>query len=283
MVRTAPLDPGPRPQAGERTGDGDRVEPLALALERRATRRARDDDGLSGRPTAKRPPRNVGSGDETAPARHPHSSTPSEADPAGRVASGGAARLYVDGGSRGNPGKSAIGVVLQDERGQLLEELGRTIGIATNNVAEYRALLAGLELARDHGIEQLEVFSDSELLVKQIQGKYRVKNEGLQPLHEEAKTRLRDFRRFTITHVPREKNAHADSLVNQALDEAAAHAGLITLAPGATGPGSNHDLHVSAQEIQPHSGALPSPTKLAEGVLKEETAGRRCIVLGGSL
>ena len=136
----------------------------------------------------------------------------------------GAAQLYVDGGSRGNPGKSAIGVVLQDERGELLAEIGRTIGIATNNVAEYRALLTGLELAQDHGIEQLQVFSDSELLVKQILGQYRVKNEGLQPLHEEAKERLKDFRRFTIKHVPREKNARADRLVNQALDEAAAGA-----------------------------------------------------------
>ena len=185
----------------------------------------RDDADSAARPAAKRRPKDESIRDAAAPASSPPlPSTPAGDHPANRVASGGAAQLYVDGGSRGNPGKSAIGVVLQDERGELLAEIGRTIGIATNNVAEYRALLTGLELARDHGIEQLQVFSDSELLVKQILGQYRVKNEGLQPLHEEAKERLKDFRRFTIKHVPREKNAHADRLVNQALDEAAAGA-----------------------------------------------------------
>ena len=138
---------------------------------------------------------------------------------------GGAAparlRLRVDGGSRGNPGPGAVGVVLEDMDGRVVEEFGRTIGICTNNVAEYRALLAGLELAAKAGAQELEVLADSELLVKQIRGEYKVKNEGLKPLHAEAVTRLRGFKRAVIRHVPRGQNAEADRLVNIALDEAA--------------------------------------------------------------
>jgi dinuclear metal center YbgI/SA1388 family protein len=134
---------------------------------------------------------------------------------------GGRLRLHVDGGSRGNPGPGAIGVVLEDSDGRVIEEFGRTIGICTNNVAEYRALLAGLELAAKAGAEELEILADSELLVKQLRGEYKVKNEGLKPLHDDAKERLRGFRRTAIRHVPRAQNAEADRLVNKALDEAA--------------------------------------------------------------
>ncbi len=159
-----------------------------------------DDADSTARPAAKQQPKDLSS---VSWPQRPRRLTRRRTAPQVGLDSDGAARLYVDGGSRGNPGKSAIGVVLQDERGELLAEIGRTIGIATNNVAEYRALLTGLGLAGDHRIQQLEVFSDSELLVKQILGQYRVKNEGLQPLYEEAKARLKRFRRFTITHVPR--------------------------------------------------------------------------------
>jgi ribonuclease HI len=130
-------------------------------------------------------------------------------------------RLRVDGGSRGNPGPGAVGVVLEDLDGTIVEEFGRTIGVCTNNVAEYRALLAGLELAAALGVEELEVLADSELLVKQMRGEYKVKNEGLKPLHEEARLRLREFKRVAIRHVPRAQNAEADRMVNKALDEAA--------------------------------------------------------------
>ena len=133
---------------------------------------------------------------------------------------GSKTRLWIDGGSRGNPGPSAIGVVLEDEKGSLLDTVSRVIGVATNNVAEYRALLTGLEMAQAVGARDIEVLSDSELLVKQMRGEYRVKNEGLKPLHEEAERRVRGFARFSIRHVNREQNAHADSLVNRALDEA---------------------------------------------------------------
>jgi ribonuclease HI len=129
-------------------------------------------------------------------------------------------RLRVDGGSRGNPGPGAVGVVLEDLDGNIVEEFGRAIGVCTNNVAEYRALLAGLELAATVGVEELEVLADSELLVKQMRGEYKVKNEGLKPLHEEARQRLRGFKRVAIRHVPRAQNAEADRMVNKALDEA---------------------------------------------------------------
>jgi dinuclear metal center YbgI/SA1388 family protein len=130
-------------------------------------------------------------------------------------------RLRVDGGSRGNPGPGAVGVVLEDLDGRIVEEFGRVIGVCTNNVAEYSALLAGLELAAGLGVEELEILADSELLVKQVRGEYKVKNEGLKPLHEEASRRLRGFRRVVIRHVPRGQNAEADRMVNKALDEAA--------------------------------------------------------------
>jgi dinuclear metal center YbgI/SA1388 family protein len=129
--------------------------------------------------------------------------------------------LWIDGGSRGNPGPSAIGVVLKAEGGYLLEEIGRTIGNGTNNVAEYTALLEGLDLASRHGAREVQVLSDSELLVKQMRGEYKVKNEGLKALFAEAKLRTTTFQRVELRHVPREENTRADALANEALDEAA--------------------------------------------------------------
>ncbi len=128
-------------------------------------------------------------------------------------------RLRIDGGSRGNPGPSAIGVVLEDDDGRVLETVSRTIGVATNNAAEYQALLTGLELAERAGAREVEILSDSELLVRQMRGEYRVKNEGLKPLHAEAKGRMDAFDRISFRHVSREDNTRADALVNQALDE----------------------------------------------------------------
>ena len=127
--------------------------------------------------------------------------------------------LRIDGGSRGNPGPSAIGVVLEDDDGRVLETVSRTIGVATNNVAEYQALLTGLELAERAGAREVEILSDSELLVRQMRGEYRVKNEGLKTLYEEAKGRMDAFDHISFRHVSREDNTRADALVNQALDE----------------------------------------------------------------
>jgi len=126
--------------------------------------------------------------------------------------------VNVDGGARGNPGPAAIGVVLRDGSGTVLEEVGETIGEATNNVAEYKALLRGVELAADHGATELELIGDSELVVRQVEGRYKVKNAGMKELHTEVKRALSNFDSWTIAHVRRAENADADRLVNQALD-----------------------------------------------------------------
>jgi ribonuclease HI len=129
--------------------------------------------------------------------------------------------VNVDGGARGNPGPAAIAAVVTGADGELLESRGETIGTATNNVAEYRALLLGIELAREHGAAEVELVGDSELVVKQVKGEYRVKDAGLRPLHAQVRSALEGFDRWSIRHVRREHNAEADSLVNETLDEAA--------------------------------------------------------------
>ena len=131
-------------------------------------------------------------------------------------------RLTVnfDGGSRGNPGPAGIGVVVRDDGGEVLAEVGETIGVATNNVAEYRALLRGIELAAEHGAAELELIGDSLVVVRQVDGGYKVKNAGLKPLHEAVKRALRGFDSWSIRHVLRGENGDADRLVNQALDGA---------------------------------------------------------------
>jgi ribonuclease HI len=126
--------------------------------------------------------------------------------------------VNVDGGARGNPGPAAIGVVLRDDGGRIVEEVGEKIGEATNNVAEYKALLRGIELAAAQGASELELVGDSELVVRQVEGKYKVKNAGIKPLHAEVKRALVDFDSWSIRHVRRAENADADRLVNQALD-----------------------------------------------------------------
>ena len=128
------------------------------------------------------------------------------------------ARLFTDGGARGNPGPAAYGFVLEDEEGAVLEARGEAIGIATNNVAEYSALIAGLRRAGDLGVDELEVVSDSELMVKQMMGEYRVKNEALRDLHDEASRLERRLGRVRYRAVRREHNELADRLVNDALD-----------------------------------------------------------------
>ncbi|MGN6558428.1 MAG: ribonuclease HI family protein [Solirubrobacterales bacterium] len=126
--------------------------------------------------------------------------------------------VNVDGGARGNPGPAAIGVVVRDGGGEVLEKVGEKIGEATNNVAEYRALLRGIELAAAHGGTDLELIGDSELVVRQVEGRYKVKNAGIKPLHQEVKRALQDFDAWSIRHVRRAENSDADRLVNEALD-----------------------------------------------------------------
>jgi ribonuclease HI len=126
--------------------------------------------------------------------------------------------IHIDGGSRGNPGPAGAGVVLRDDEGAVLYEAGLFLGRATNNVAEYSGLIAGLKAAAQLQASQVRVVSDSELLVRQMNGQYRVKNEGLKPLYEQARQLSVGFSRCAFQHVRRELNKEADHLVNQAID-----------------------------------------------------------------
>lgn len=132
---------------------------------------------------------------------------------------GGSAVANIDGGSRGNPGPAGYGVHIEQQDGTIVE-LKESLGIATNNVAEYRGLIAALRWAVEQGIQELDVRSDSELLVKQLRGEYRVKHAGLRPLYEEARTLLQQIPRVRFDHVRRELNKDADRLANEAMDAA---------------------------------------------------------------
>ena len=128
--------------------------------------------------------------------------------------------VNVDGGARGNPGPAAVAAVATSPEGDRLGERNAYIGEASNNVAEYRALLLGLELARDLGAAEVEVVNDSELVARQIGGEYKVKHAGLKPLYLEAMRTLRQFEGWAVRSVPRAQNSRADELVNEVLDEA---------------------------------------------------------------
>lgn len=126
---------------------------------------------------------------------------------------------YIDGGSRGNPGNAGYGVYFLDEQGKPLAEISKPLGIRTNNQAEYSALIAALEFAHAHQYSKLRVCADSELLVNQINGTYKVKNPDLQLLHARARQLMAGLKSFSIQHVPREKNREADRLANRAMDQ----------------------------------------------------------------
>jgi len=126
--------------------------------------------------------------------------------------------VHVDGGSRGNPGPAAAAAVLSTPDGDVVDEAARTLGSTTNNVAEYRGLLLGLERAAALGATEVEVINDSELIAHQVTGRYKVKHPDMKPLHAEALRALGGFERWSIRPVPRAQNADADALVNQALD-----------------------------------------------------------------
>jgi ribonuclease HI len=128
-------------------------------------------------------------------------------------------RVYSDGAARGNPGPSGAGAVLVDTAGQVVDRLGKYLGTQTNNYAEYMGLLLGLKRARDMGAREVEVFADSELMIRQLGGRYQVKSTTLRPLYEEALKLLNGFSRVKLVHVPREMNAAADEMSNRAIDE----------------------------------------------------------------
>ncbi|PTL78492.1 ribonuclease HI family protein [Vitiosangium sp. GDMCC 1.1324] len=128
-------------------------------------------------------------------------------------------RLFSDGAARGNPGPAGAGAVLMDPEGRVVARLGRFLGVQTNNYAEYMGLLLGLKHARSLGVKELEVLADSELLIRQLQGRYQVKSPTLRPLYEEAVGLLKQFLRVKLAHVPREENKAADEMSNRAIDE----------------------------------------------------------------
>lgn len=130
------------------------------------------------------------------------------------------ARLHTDGGARGNPGPAGIGAVLFDENGDVIGELAKGIGVATNNVAEYTALIEGLLLAQSIGVTELQVCLDSQLVVSQVKGEWKIKNDRLRSLAARAELLLSKFENATLEHVRREQNAEADKLANQGMDQA---------------------------------------------------------------
>ncbi len=161
------------------------------------------------RAPASRPPanRNAGLFADSAP------------EPNAAPAATAAYRANVDGGSRGNPGPASYGVVIRDPRGEIVAKLKKYIGRSTNNVAEYYGLIAALDYAQQHGVRALRVESDSELLVRQMRGQYKVKSADLRPLFERARKMAASLASFKIDHVYRDQNAEADALANEALDE----------------------------------------------------------------
>ena len=130
------------------------------------------------------------------------------------------ATLFTDAGARGNPGPAGIGVVLKDESDTVIGEIAEAIGVTTNNVAEYKALVAGLELAHEKGVTDIEVYMDSKLVVFQVKGEWKIKNNSLRPLAVRARHLLDRFDSWTLSHVGREENADADKLANQGMDAA---------------------------------------------------------------
>jgi ribonuclease HI len=128
-------------------------------------------------------------------------------------------RVYSDGAARGNPGPSGAGAVLVEPSGQIVDRLGKYLGVRTNNYAEYMGLLLGLTRARELGVREVEVFTDSELMIRQLAGRYQVKSPSLRPLYQQALKLLNNFSRVKLVHVPREMNSAADEMSNRAIDE----------------------------------------------------------------
>ena len=168
-------------------------------------------------------------------------------------------RINIDGGSRGNPGPASYGVVIRDGRGEVAAKLKKYIGRATNNVAEYYGLIAALDYAESHGVRAIRIESDSELLVKQMRGQYKVKSEDLRPLFERAQKMSKAFESFRIEHVYREQNREADALANEALDEAEGKTSGSTTAKKAAAPATKSEP--ASSKVEPNS-SKPEPRKI---------------------
>ena len=168
-------------------------------------------------------------------------------------------RINIDGGSRGNPGPAAYGVIIRDGSGEVVAKLKKYIGRMTNNVAEYYGLIAALDYAESHKVKTIRIESDSELLVKQMRGQYKVKSEDLRPLFERALKMSKAFETFRIEHVYREQNREADALANEALDETEAKAPGGVAAKKNAAPTAKTEPASSKPEV---SSSKPEPRKI---------------------
>ncbi|HKV62767.1 MAG TPA: ribonuclease HI family protein [Candidatus Acidoferrum sp.] len=180
---------------------------------------------------------------------------PAETKPAAAAAY----RINIDGGSRGNPGPAAYGVIIRDGRGEIIAKLKKYIGRMTNNVAEYYGLIAALDYAESHNVKAIRIESDSELLVKQMRGQYKVKSEDLRPLFERALKMSKGFESFRIEHVYREQNREADALANEAMDEADGKTSGAAAAKKTAAPAVKSELAGSKAEP---SSSKPEPRKI---------------------
>ncbi|HUC53666.1 MAG TPA: ribonuclease HI family protein [Candidatus Cybelea sp.] len=189
----------------------------------------------------------------TSRAKNLFAEAPTEPPPAA------AYRINIDGGSRGNPGPAAYGVIIRDGRGEVVAKLKKYIGRMTNNVAEYYGLIAALDYAESHGVRTIRIESDSELLVKQMRGQYKVKSEDLRPLFERALKMSKAFESFRIEHVYREQNREADALANEALDETEGKTPGLAAAKKTAAPNSKPE----PQSCKPETGSSkPEPRKI---------------------
>lgn len=173
-------------------------------------------------------------------------------------------RFNVDGGSRGNPGPAAYGVIVRNAKGEVIARLKKYIGRSSNNVAEYYGLIAALDYAEQHGVRAVRVEADSELMVKQMRGQYKVKSPDLQPLYERAKKMSQGFDSFRIEHVYREQNREADLLANQAMDEAE---GKTSEKPGAPSSKAEKPKAKADSAAAPKPGPRLIPARYRAGVL----------------
>jgi ribonuclease HI len=180
---------------------------------------------------------------------------------------------HCDGGARGNPGPSGYGALIQDDQGNVLAELSEFLGIRTNNYAEYSGLLGCLQYALDHGHRRLRVVSDSELMVKQIQGKYKVNSPDLKPLWQEAKNRIAKLEGFEISHALRHKNKDADRLANEAMDRGMKR----SPAPGQPAPPP-----IKATPYPTKTEAPPNPYAKADAMLRGFTRDGVVHILGNA-
>ncbi|MGD0442463.1 MAG: ribonuclease HI family protein [Edaphobacter sp.] len=195
---------------------------------------------------------------------------------------------HCDGGARGNPGPAGFGAVLQDENGHILAELSEFLGVRTNNYAEYSGLLACLQYALDHHRPRLRVVSDSELMVKQIQGKYKVNSPDLRPLWQEARNRIAKLEAFEISHALRHKNKDADRLANEAMDRgmkrspAPASGKNLSSFGEAGGPASRTEAASIARPYPTKSETPPNPYDKANAMLRGFTKNGTIHLLGGA-